>query len=310
MKRFTNILVGVNLSAADRLVCDELGDPTEEALQRALWLARLNSARVRFLYSLEVCAQTEILIEENHDTRPSLVEQAKAVLEKLVARAKGEGVAADSQVAIGKSWVQIIRQVLRGKHDLVVVGSRDSGSVKSFLVGGTGIKLLRKCPCPVWVTQPQDDRKIASILVAHDLHPVGDLALELGCAMAQLHDAQLHVLHAEESPELESFLPEIVSADRAAEHHAKAKEHIASQLSDFPLGKPAQVHFAKQPPDVAIMDHIQRHRAELLVMGTVARAGLPGLITGNTAERLLPQIPCSVLAVKPEGFTSPVTLDE
>jgi nucleotide-binding universal stress UspA family protein len=43
-------------------------------------------------------------------------------------------------------------------------------------------------------------------------------------------------------------------------------------------------------------------------MGTIARAGIPGVITGNTAERLLPSIPCSMLAVKPADFVSPVRL--
>ena len=42
---------------------------------------------------------------------------------------------------------------------------------------------------------------------------------------------------------------------------------------------------------------------------TIARTGIPGVIVGNTAERLLPQIPCSVLAVKPADFKSPITLE-
>jgi universal stress protein E len=128
--------------------------------------------------------------------------------------------------------------------------------------------------------------------------------------MARLHDAQLHVLHAAEYPELDSFLQPCVSAESAAEYRGKAEEHIAAQLRNFDLAQPAQVHFVTEPPDVAILDHIERHDVELLVMGTVARRGIPGLITGNTAERLLPRIPCSVLAVKPEGFKSPITLDE
>ena len=44
-------------------------------------------------------------------------------------------------------------------------------------------------------------------------------------------------------------------------------------------------------------------------MGTVARTGVPGFIMGNTAETMLQQIDCWVLAVKPEGFLTPVTLD-
>ena len=45
-------------------------------------------------------------------------------------------------------------------------------------------------------------------------------------------------------------------------------------------------------------------------MGTVARTGIPGLLIGNTAETILQRVDCSVLAVKPDGFVSPVGLDE
>ena len=48
---------------------------------------------------------------------------------------------------------------------------------------------------------------------------------------------------------------------------------------------------------------------DVIVMRTVARTGLPGLITGNIAEQVLSQITCSVLAIKPDGFVSPITLD-
>ena len=75
------------------------------------------------------------------------------------------------------------------------------------------------------------------------------------------------------------------------------------------MTRPAQVHIVKESPDIAILNHIDTHKVDLLVMGTIARTGIPGVIVGNTAERLLPQIPCSVLAVKPADFKSPITLE-
>ena len=45
---------------------------------------------------------------------------------------------------------------------------------------------------------------------------------------------------------------------------------------------------------------------DLIVMGTVGRTGLMGLVIGNTAETILRSVRCSVLAVKPEGFITPV----
>jgi nucleotide-binding universal stress UspA family protein len=46
-----------------------------------------------------------------------------------------------------------------------------------------------------------------------------------------------------------------------------------------------------------------------VVMGTVGRTGIPGLIMGNSAETILQQVDCSVLAIKPPGFIAPVTVD-
>jgi nucleotide-binding universal stress UspA family protein len=41
-------------------------------------------------------------------------------------------------------------------------------------------------------------------------------------------------------------------------------------------------------------------------VGTSARAGVPGLLIGITAERMLQALDCSVLAIKPKDLLSPV----
>ena len=60
--------------------------------------------------------------------------------------------------------------------------------------------------------------------------------------------------------------------------------------------------------DTAILDFIQHHGIDLLVMGTMARSGIPGVFIGNTAERLVTHVPCSMLAVKPADFQTPIAL--
>ena len=49
-------------------------------------------------------------------------------------------------------------------------------------------------------------------------------------------------------------------------------------------------------------------QVDLIVMGTVCRTGIGGFFIGNTAEKILQDVDCSVLTVKPEGFVSPVTV--
>lgn len=51
-------------------------------------------------------------------------------------------------------------------------------------------------------------------------------------------------------------------------------------------------------------------KVDRVVMGTVVRTGIARSIIGNTAEKILEQVSCSVLALKPAGFVSPVKLSE
>jgi universal stress protein E len=310
MKRFKNILVGIDLSWADRFVADELSATSAEAVRQSLWLAKLNSASVHFLFSLELSLKAQQLISMDSTDESSMLDEAEKRLADLVSRARKEGIAAESSVVLGKSWVELIRQVLRGKHDLVLVGTRHHDAMEGFLLSYTGIKLVRKCPCPVWITHPREDQPFDSILVAHDLLPVGDLAMELGYSMAQLHQAQLHVVHAAEHSELDYMFPKLMLAKKLEEYRSEAKEHIQSQLANANLSQPAQIHLVSKPADVAIMKCVDQYNIDLIVMGTVGRTGISGIITGNTAERLLPRIPCSVLAVKPRNFACPIRLDE
>jgi universal stress protein E len=198
--------------------------------------------------------------------------------------------------------------VVKGQHDLVIIGTRQHGVVANVLFGSTGMKLLRKCPCPVWITKPKE-KQLDSILVANDLTPVSDLAMELGVSMASLQGAQVHVLHV---LELGIGRREWDSFSIRQQARAKATEKLKAQLARLDttsLREPVSTDVVAGAADTAIIEHIEKHGIGLLVMGTVARGGVAGVFTGNTAERLLPRIPCSVLAVKPDDFVCPIAAD-
>jgi universal stress protein E len=309
VKRFSNILVGVDLSVGDRMVGEELTPPTAEAVDCALWLAKLNSARLRFFFSLDIGYQTQRLIQEDKDAEATIVSKAEQALDQLVDHANKQAVTADHVVTFGKSWLEIVRQVLREQYDLVIIGAKHRGAVERLFIGSTGMKLLRKCPCPVWVTHPPRSQSHGAILVGHDLTEVGDLALELGASMAELRQVPLHVVHAIEPIFADGTGPLATLTTDKEEACFSAKDHITTQLQRFQLARAAEVHVASGSPEAVLLEHIERYEIDLMVMGTIARSGINGLLFGNTAERLLPLINCSVLAVKPTEFQSPIALD-
>ena len=71
-----------------------------------------------------------------------------------------------------------------------------------------------------------------------------------------------------------------------------------------------KTHLVKGRAQREIPALVEKIEADLVVMGTVARTGIPGFFMGNTAETILNQINCSVLAIKPPGFVTPITLEE
>lgn len=311
MKRFSKILVGVDLGWAHRAVSEELSEPNLEAVRQAIWLAKANSASVHFMFCIELSAKAQQLVSDRKAHGETVVKEAEARLAELVAKATAEGVEAESSVVIGKSWLKMIHKVLRDDHDLVIIGTRHKGAIEGLLLGSTAMKLVRKCPCAVWVTKPLKEKKLNSIVVAHDLRPVGEQALELGSEMARLQESQLHIVHAAEFGEhVEAFTPSTPQDVLQKEYCQKVEKTIGQQLAKTGFTQPVEIHTRIESPESAIMSCIKKHEADLIVIGTVARTGISGFITGNTAERLLPRIPCSLLAIKPEKFISPVEIGD
>lgn len=74
-----------------------------------------------------------------------------------------------TKVLVGTPFLEIIREVLRSRHDLVVKAAE--GGRRALLFGNTDLHLLRKCPCPVWIDNPGHHARYARILAAVDPDP-------------------------------------------------------------------------------------------------------------------------------------------
>ncbi len=66
------------------------------------------------------------------------------------------------------------------------------------------------------------------------------------------------------------------------------------------------VHVVKGKTPEVVANFVRENEVDLVIMGTVARSGLTGLLMGNTSEKTLDRINCSVLAIKPYSFKCPI----
>lgn len=205
------------------------------------------------------------------------------------------------------------------RHDLIVKAASNGTGVMARLFGSTDLHLLRKCPCPVWIIKPGQRKHYSRILVAVDVEQVeprkaslNQVLLDLAISLAQLEGSELHIVHAWQLfAEAKLRSRGIISAaeidEMVRDTGRNHKRWLNELLTGYDLkGLTVKQHVVKGDPKVIIPDVAHKKRGELIVMGTVARTGVPGLFIGNTAEAILNQVNCSVLAVKPEGFVTPV----
>ncbi|MEJ2024742.1 MAG: universal stress protein, partial [Deltaproteobacteria bacterium] len=256
------------------------------------------------------------------EMRDAILRYSEERLEKLIAPMRDEGIKVSAKVLFGTQFLEIIREVIRNHHDLVILSPQRRARLKEMLFGSRIMHLMRKCPCPVWVVLPSKSKRYARIMAAVDPDSLDDVRnalneriIDLAASLSQSEKSDLHIIHCWSSyveramrgrGRLMPSNVEKILADVKAAH----KTELNNLLGKFDLAALSpKIHLFKGEADKLIVEHARKKRIDLLVMGTLCRTGLKGFFIGNTAEKVLHNIGCSVLALKPEGFVSPVMLE-
>lgn len=174
--------------------------------------------------------------------------------------------------------------------------------------------LMRKCPCPVWAIKSTSDVTFPRILVAVDPDPeekenivLNKRIIEMSASLAEMQKSELHIVHAwdlyEKSMTISKHTMDKINEEVKTMHKIWFEGLLRKHNIDLPE---TQVHLIKGEASIQIPRFVREKDIDLIVMGTVSRTGIPGFFIGNTAEKILYRVDCSVLAVKPDSFVSPV----
>lgn len=246
------------------------------------------------------------------------------LLEHMALEPRAAGLDVRTRVMIGSPFLEVTREVLRQGHDLVMKETSPARSGRSRFFTSQELHLLRKCPAPVWLIKAARSPRLRVIVAAIDPAPYDEERQELNRRIVELamrvaagEGATLHVAHAWRLRNEESFhlLRRSLSEDHVQhlmnDERQRRIAHIEEIMRPHRGGNVAiEVDLLKGDPSRVLPALTRSVRADLLVMGTVARSGIAGLIIGNTAENVIDDVTCSVLAVKPRGFVSPVRLPD
>jgi len=310
MKRFQSILY----------VSQGTGDETD-ALKQALSLARNNAAALHVLVVAPPFPQDLAGYKSGFEEflAKTMGESIRAARAALRAAADETPVTVEVEVGITPA-TRIVRRILRGQHDLLIKQAEALSGRPGFT--GMDAQLLRECPCPVWlcrsITRPREEIRVGVAIDPLGDQPVArDLTLELLRSSRSLADTcsgGLDVITCwdygfektlRNSPWVR--MPEGDVSRLVAKAECDHRAALDLIVRESGISGDMRVHHVRGRADQTIPGVVSAVGVDILVMGTVARTGVPGFIMGNTAETILQGITCSVVALKPHGFVSPVS---
>jgi len=295
-----------------------------EGLKQALGLARESRAKMTVVLVYPELPKSMEAYRETFEA--SLLSQAETALQETRAALdmKESEVPVKMDVESGglPTAITIIRRVLRDGHDLVIKEAEPKEGRTGF--GPTDMTLLRKCPCPVWLARPIG-RSRQEVHVAVAISPESrDQAeyelslrlLRLSRSLADSCSGALDIVCCSDD-QFEEYLRRNTRVAVPEETIFGAMQRVQNQhhsflgrlIEDSGIAGTYHVNYLRGQVGKVIPNFVETRAVDILVMGTVARSGILGFLVGNTAESIITELSCSLLALKPSSFVSPVKAD-
>ncbi|ADD77160.1 universal stress protein E [Pantoea sp. PA1] len=312
MSQYQNILVAIDPQQDD-----------QPALRRAVYLNQLIGGKIKAflpIYDFSYEMTTLLSPDERTSMRQGVISQRSEWIREQAQAYLDAGVDIDIKVIWhNRPYEAIIQEVLAHQHDLVLKMAHQHDRLEAVIFTPTDWHLLRKCPCPVWMVKDQPWPEGGKALVAVNLaseEPHHDalnqkLIRETVKLAESVNHTEVHLVGAYPitpiniAIELPDFDPSVYN-DAIRGQHLVAMKALRQKFSiseEF-------THVEKGLPEEVIPELSGHLGAGIVVLGTIGRTGLSAAFLGNTAEQVIDHLRCDLLAIKPDDFVSPITLEE
>jgi universal stress protein E len=303
-------------SKGNVLVVAELDNNPHETVDRAIWIAKLLGCGLDIVLcdpidgalfgSFAISNEAEIL-------RQYIRQFHKKINEEFVDRARNAGLSVSSSVLeqrpIGDG---ILAKAMDSDPTVVVKGTRYHSIADRGNLVDTDWQLMRTCVYPLWFVKSESIRENPVVVAAVDPTHAHDkpawldqIIVGTAKAIAEPLEGELHLIHTYErmtdigSVANRTFKPVKLPIDeidkRIRAEHRQALDELAAKTGI------SEDHTYQMPgrPCEILPTFVRSKKADLVVMGALARWGIKRMVIGSTAERVLDHLPCDVLIVRP-----------
>lgn len=288
------------------------------AVGQALRIAAWSGSPLHVVHVIDTAVVIEIesaLSPLQQGIRDGLIREAERAWTEFAATIPGAS-GLPIEVCINNRIVGILRHAQTHKADLLVVGA--FGDRRPDLGFGTvATACVRKSMTDVLLVRDTQTGPFKSVVVAVDFSETSARALARAALVAARDSAELHVLHVLGAPwhrvRYRSAEP-IVAPDLQKRYLDTLEARLADcvlPIADAYKGlRLRTVCHDYRGHRSGIVEYARSVSADLIALGTRGRTNLRDMLLGSTAEKVLVESACSVLAVKPADACHPLASGE
>ena len=280
------VVVGVDGSPGGRV-----------ALEWAMAEAARREARLLVVsaFPVEVYWADPNLIDDRRITAAGADTEARATtLVDAVAAESGLRVPVDILVLPGPASHHLVAAAEGA--DLLVVGSRGRGAVKSTLLGSVALHTVTHAPCPVVVVHPRAGTATVPprVVVGLDGSEASRVALGEALAEAGPLGAEVTAVAAYSPASYWSDVYEVL-VPPPAQLHADAQRGAEALVAEVPGDVPVRTVALEGPAGEVLVT--EAADADLLVVGGRGHGAIRGMLLGSVALHCVVHASCPVMVV-------------
>lgn len=297
------------------LVVVEPAISPQVVVARAAWIARTTGCRLRMLLcdaDTRSLSHRFIVSNEAREIAAQIRIAQETILDDLAATARDQGVEIDTEILEDRPISDgILQRALEISPTLIVKGTKYHSQAQRAVFVDTDWQLMRSLPFPLWLVKPHDLAAepviVAAVDPMHradeearlDRHIIGEarrVSDATGGGLQLVHTYEpLTGVGAEATRTFKPIqLPIAELIERTEKEHRQKLDALAASCGV----DAGDAHQLAGRAREMIPWFARERKADLIVMGAVARGGAASRTIGSTAEKVLDDLPCDILIVK------------
>lgn len=277
-------------------------DASRAAVEAAAFAVRVAQHAKTACHAVHAARDPIIPWHETDDRRyrQALIDQARAQLLTGLSGGVPAEVLAGLTVRLGNAPRVLIDVACEAKAGLIVVGGKHHSALDRWLGGSTSLNVARITEVPLLVTAGPR-RVIRRVLAAVDVSSAAAPTLDVAQQYATLFGAEFRAISVLEPVPV---IPEVTPPYDVSQYYALSEELLLREVWPLVHAPGAQTAMRYGRTVETILGETAEWNADLLVVGSHGKGWAERMLVGSVTERLLNQLPTSLLVVPTRTATA------